>query len=277
MTLDLFPKRKLTDLLFLDNIAGLFKAYGLVQAYQQMIYFADRGLRVHPETARVPALRDLLIDYFIENYEKHIDVPSGGILRIGEIGTAHSVRDWQQAGYATRRTKSNYARRMRYWRAIYDETDLIVERKNTTPAPRGLSFSSRRKPKQTPDRYANLGRVKDAEGNVVTYEYVITRRNAQYSATRSTIPFWFVLNYGTRGGYPEVKGIYFVERAEREIDRHLNRALDLFDRFALDVLIKDVEASYSVAATWLRRYARSPHEYFNSVEAARTLALRSAF
>src|SRR5688572_15767899 len=125
MTLDLFSKKHLTDLLFLDSVAQMFKAYALVQAYQRMIYFADRGLRVHPETTRVPALRDLLINYFIDNYAKHIDIASGGILRVGEIGTSHSVRDWQQAGYATRRTRSNYARRMRYWRAIYDETDLI--------------------------------------------------------------------------------------------------------------------------------------------------------
>jgi hypothetical protein len=285
--LGLFTDKKLNDLRDLYLFApDYFRALGLVWAYQYMIKLIEKGAREHKEFRRVPAFRTMLVQHFIENWDKHIDVATGQIFSATTVGTIHALKMWQQVGHPMRRTKKNYSARLRAWKAIYDNKNLVVPNKDYEPKSSSHDLFSeaddRNRKRQEKKRFIELGRVKDKEGNIVTYELVIKKRNARFgNATRSEIPFWIVLNYGAGGlqgeypGYPAIPGVFFVEKAEQQVDFYQLKALEWYERFALEVLTNEKQgAKISDAYRWVKR--KRPGVRLNYLsdqyEAARSLA-----
>jgi hypothetical protein len=271
--LGLISDKKIFDLKGIGSAVDFFKALSLVWAYQTMIYYAERGLNSHPEVQRAPELRDLLLDHLVKNYVKHIRPEVNQIFNGAIVGTTSTLRGWQEAGYFMKRTRRNYPQRLRKWRALYDNTDYIVKRKKAKVT---VDESGNTKSEQ----YANLGRVRDKDGNIVTYEIVIQRRNSQYGPTKVLVPFWLVLNYGSNGyrglgvGYPSVPGIFFVENAEKRIPEYQARALRLYEAFAFEVLTKEKQGSSTQDAfNWTKRRGTTfRYNYFDHLAAALEVA-----
>lgn len=65
------------------------------------------------------------------------------------------------------------------------------------------------------------------------YEAVIERRNYMIE---DTVPYWYLWNYGTQHlaqpGYPSYRGLYFIERAQMNLNMYIDKALAYLDRYA---------------------------------------------
>ena len=243
----------------LPFITRYFKALGLASAYNNLINITDKKTITHPEVQRVPEMRTLILEHLRANADQHIDIDSETIFNETVIGNPADLRSWQNAGYKTRRTPSNYENRLRYWVAIYDEADLL---KITGEA--------------LPEGHASSGRVKSKDGQVVTYEDVIAERINNYSFTVQEVPFWYPLNYGTmfgaNPGYPNVAGLHFVEDAEKQIPRYLNKFSQYLEDYLLDSInrISDGQERMPLQS-WIRKNIRFGKEYMSSARIADVL------
>ncbi len=262
-----------------------FRALALAECYNKLIEFADERTQQHPEVQRVPELRSILLLHLISNAERHIDVRTERIFNPLLLGGPKSLRDWQEAGFRTKRTASNYNRRLRYWKAIYDEAPIINQVKvpsgNEIFGAGGSVYQSRFSTKKV------ALRVKDLEGNIshqdVSYEDVIHNRNANYSATSKLVPWWEVLNYGSTfaglAGYPNTAGLHFVEDAEKLVPATLQQYLGMFDRFINDALDRTERDPISNIETWVasNRTVFSNNKYIPTADLARVLTFGVPF
>ncbi len=282
--LDLLPVELQTRLMTLPFQATVFKAVGLTLSYDYMITYMVQKLRSHPEVDRVPALLDLLVEHFVTHADKHIRLSNNAqIFNQNIIGTSGSLRGWQEAGYRTKRSRANYSRRLNYWKSIYDETDLLVRQgKKKRPSQKNVTTRKRRTfLGQYTERMVNLGRVKDRNGDIVTYAHVIELRNAGYGNVVASVPFWIPFNYGTRGvsfvgggaGYPDVAGAFFIEKGEQRMGENLNKMLALFDQFAVDVLDGKNRGDLAGAVDFITHNARAQNTYIDVVGLGVNLAL----
>lgn len=206
-----------------------FKALALVDSYNQLIRLADERLNTHPEVARVPELKTILINHLTTQYTKHIDVRNEKIFNPNILGSEFALRQWQDAGYRTRarRTSKNYYKRLQYWKSIYDNQPMKVpiSTSNENMGTATLKKRSSSFPRTGDDIFGGVQgtlfyevRVKDRSGSIITYEDVIRKRNLGFgAATNTLIPFWVVFNYGSdvgiQPGYPATPGLHFVDAA----------------------------------------------------------------
>jgi len=262
-----------------------FKALGLIDAYNYMITLFDERSKTHPEVARAPELRSILLEHFHANAHKHIDLSSDRIFQDALLGIESTVRIWQNAGYPSRRTTANYPKRMMYWQSIYEGRPIKVpanrkpgQKAKGPPKPRTGEDIFGPRPTQVDkpatDLYYEVS-VKDRSGSLVTYEDVIRKRNTNFGVSpNGLIPFWIVLNYGSdRGsqpGYPPTPGLHFVEDAERQIPDKLSLYANFFSRFMLDALDSIDEASkdFTQVDQWSRSHIKMNTDHVNPFDFA---------
>jgi hypothetical protein len=254
--------RKLSDSVTLYG--HYFKALALVDAYNLLISYADERMNGHPEVARMPELRDVLLKHLYDNPHKHIDLATNRIFNHILLGTESTVRQWQNAGYPMNRTPGNYGKRYLYWQSIYTGQPVKVpiarSKKKTSPKPRTGKDIFSSDPHYTQQALYYEVQVKDRSGSIVTYEDVIQKRNTRFGVNpNGLIPYWVVLNYGSdRGsqpGFPATPGLHFVEDAEREVPSKLSLYAHLFERFMVDSLdmIEDIsDNDFTHVDTWAK-------------------------
>lgn len=265
MKLQLLPDKLLGELRMLPLLDDVFKATALAMAYDNMITIMQKSLRSHPEVRKVPALLDLLVEHFVTFKEEHISIEHSRIFNDSYVGSGNTLRSWQEAGYRTRRTRANYARRLERWKAIWDEKDLLVSIKKKNPKGEVVERRRRTFLGMATERKINLGRVRNKDGTVITYPLVIQLRNANFAEIHR-VPWWIPFNYGTRGaimgggsGYPNVPGAHFIDKAELQKELYLRRAIGWYEEFCVRVLDGKSEANYSGANSFLKRHARGKH------------------
>lgn len=215
------------------------RALALAECYNKLIEYTDERTQDHPEVQRVPELRSILLAHLLENAEKHIDPATERIFNPLILGSPKSLREWQEAGFRTKRSASNYRRRLQYWQALYDEAPIIHEVRSRGGedlfAPRGQIY--KRSSRTVEFRQKTLeGKIERRE---VHYEDVIQARIANYGPSFTLVPWWEMLNYGTVlngvAGYPNVAGLHFVEDAEKLIPSAMTRYSGAFDDIIADV------------------------------------------
>lgn len=261
-------RERLTNMSFsLREYAAYFKALALADRYNYMLQLMDERAGQHPEVTRVPQLKTLLLQYFIQNYATHINVREERIFNPGALGTLMTLQQWQEAGYRTRskRTTKNYYQRLQYWKSIYDNQPMRVHIDVSNKAMGTATLKKQKYPlPRTGDdifggRQQSLFyeiRVKDRSGNIITYEDVIEKRNLGFgAATNKLVPFWLPLNYGSdaglQPGYPPTPGLHFIEDAERTIPRALSDMSSHFPRFMLYLLDNETTArDFTIAERW---------------------------
>ena len=263
------------DVYFIKRLATFaadyFEARSLAVAYNRLIEYADDGMRQHPEAQRVPNLRYILLEHFILYADKHIRVQDGRIFNPAVLGSPMSLGDWQEAGYHTKRTTSNYPRRLRYWKAIFDQEPVKVETSRTTGE----------------DIFGPVSKMIESRGRTpsITYAEVIERRNAYYGDVTKNVPWWMVFNYGSnafgRAGYPSYPGILFIERAEQQVSSIRSQHLTAFDRMmgealsSSDVYIGASEETF--VSAWAKSHLPRVESYIDPDDMAMTLAFGVPF
>jgi hypothetical protein len=260
-----------------ESAGRYFHAFALAQAYNHLIALADERTQQHPEVQRVPELRLVLLNHLMTNADRHIDLSTNRIFLATLLGSPQTLANWQEAGYHTARTKSNYPARLRYWRAIYDEAPVIyqhqVRSNNNALFSEGRTYQS--------SFLSSKGKAQKPE---VSYEDVIRARNENYGEIANIVPWWTALNYGTNtggnAGYPSVPGLHFVEDAEREVPNFLSRAVDNIDRFMGSVIDDDVirASDQSAIEYWAaRNISTAGVEYLPSADLARIISFGVPF
>lgn len=256
-----------------------FHALALAVCYNKMIQFADERSQTHPEVQRVPELRTILLFHFMENADRHIRLQGDRIFNDAILGGPRTIREWQEAGYHTRRTPGNYQRRLQYWKAIYDDAPILDTKRQVSEDIFGpvTHVSIPSKTRISPHKHEDLGGAK------VQYEDVIYNRNLRYSATDTLVPWWQLLNYGTSfggaQGYPSVPGLHFVEDAEQEVPATLDFYANLFTEYLIDTFDSEVLEQDDIIAveSWVNRHVHLDNEYVSSLDLARILTFGVPF
>jgi len=262
---------------------AFFYALALADSYNYLIQLADERTQQHPEVQRVQSLRTILLEHFYVHVYDHINLNRGTIFNENILGGPRTLREWQDAGYHTNRTASNYERRLRYWRAIYDNAPVTFE--SRVPSNENL-FSTTEKVYQSSfarvskaGKVSIPGKVNDRDGKQVTYEDVILNRDTRYGETIRFVPWWRSLNYGTGGqGYPASPALHFVEDAERAVPATLTKYAELFEQFMSDIFDDDLhEDDQLVVESWVKAHISPSKQYLPSVEIARQIAFGVPF
>jgi len=265
-----------------------FHALALAEAYNLMISYADTRSREHPEVQRVPELRNILLQHFFENADRHINIRAGTIFNEQILGGPNTVREWQEAGYHARRSSANYEKRLRYWKSIYDGAPVIFQQRipaqeeifSTSGRIYQATFLSPQSKDPKKQGQANIPRraTNRATGNLVTYEDVIHSRNTQYGA--QLVPWWRLLNYGTGGkGYPISPALHFVEDAERQVPAIIQKYMDLFETFVSDIFDDEnlTGDDQLTVESWVRGRINIGPEYVPAFDVARIIAFGVPF
>jgi hypothetical protein len=246
-----------------------FHALALAVSYNHLIELADTRTQTHPEVQRVPSLRYILLEHLYNNADRHINLQRDTIFDDSLLGGPRTLREWQDAGYHTSRTASNYGKRFRYWQAIYDDAPVQQQQQriDTTPGDifGGVTTVS------APSRVLTRPRSR-ATGQIVTYEDVIRNRDVRYGATAQLVPWWRSLNYGTGGqGYPVTGALHFVEDAERRVPATLTQYAEYFEQFVNDVFNNDTltQDDIHTVESWARQHIQLGAEYIPSFDIAR--------
>lgn len=258
-----------------------FYALALATSYNYLIQLADERTQDHPEVQRVPSLRTILIDHLRTHALQHINLQRGTIFDDGLLGGPKSLRDWQEAGYHTSRTASNYAKRLRYWQAIYDGAPVTFQQPVAT---HGDIFNTQRTYQASfiSPKSKIPGRVQNKyTGADVTYEDVIHRRDARYNESIQLVPWWRALNYGTGGqGYPVSPALHFIEDAERSVPTNIARYMQFFDTFISDVFDDEqltLQNTQDSVENWAQQHIQIDKEYIAAVDLARQLVFGVPF
>lgn len=253
-----------------------FYALALATSYNYLIELTDERTAQHPEVQRAPTLRTILLEHLHAYALQHINLARGTIFDDGLLGGPRTLREWQEAGYHTSRTASNYEKRLRYWTALYDGAPVTFQQRVNTP---GEIFNAQRtyqssfiSPKsKIPGRVQNKYSKAD-----VTYEDVIRSRDARYNETIRLVPWWRSLNYGTGGqGYPVTPALHFIEDAERAVPSNIARYSNLFEQFlsdAFDNELLDNANTQTIVEEWAQAHIQPGKEYIPSFDIARRLA-----
>jgi hypothetical protein len=253
-----------------------FHALALAVAYNYLIELTDTRTQSHPEVQRVPALRYVLLEHLYNNAERHIDLRRDSIFDDSLLGGLRTLREWQDAGYHTRRSASNYQRRLDYWKAIYDNAP-IRKQQRVSVNPNNI-FGGVTTVYKADDKAV---RKKDPNtGNYITYEEVIHKRNARYNATDQLVPWWHSLNYGTGGqGYPTVGALHFVEDAERRVPSLLSLYADYFEQFITDIFDSETLTQDDILTveSWAKGHIQLGPEYVPSFDLARRISFGVPF
>lgn len=265
------------------SAAQFFHALALVDSYNYMMQLADERTSSHPEVQRVPELRTILLQHFYENADRHISLRGNRIFSATLLGGPRSLRDWQEAGYSTRRTTSNYPQRLKYWQAIYDDAPLQYQQRVSSDNLFGTAGSVYQSTFLSPKgKFKKPSRPELREGKVVfadvDYTDVIERRNRRYAGTRSIVPWWMPLNYGTTGGYPSVPGLHFIEDAEQSVPQRIDEYVRLLDLFLADIFDRELTTDdISNVELWARGRVRPGVEYVPTFDVARIITFGVPF
>lgn len=253
-------------------------ALALAVSYNYLIQLADERCQEHPEVQRVPELRSILLHNLSENADRHIHIRTDSIFNPNILGTPKNIRDWQEAGHHTKRTASNYEKRLMYWKSIYDDAPVMISHKSRAD-PEDL-FSS---VQHTSVPSTEFSRLYTKNGDRVTYEQVIYKRNLRYGATDTVVPWWQLLNYGSsfggQDGYPNTPGLHFVEDAEKTVPTRIIQYVSLLDNFITDVFDSETLAQDDIIAveSWVGRRLRLGPEYVPSFDLARIMTFGVPF
>ena len=202
---------------------SFFYALALTTSYNYLIQLTDERTQQHPEVERVPSLRLILLDHLYAYALQHINLQRGTIFDDGLLGGPRTLREWQEAGYHTRRSAANYEKRLRYWKALYDGAPITFQQRVESP---GDIFSAGRAYQASflPSKSSKIPSVptNKQSGLAVTYEDVIRSRDVRYNETIRLVPWWRALNYGTGGqGYPSTGALHFIEDGERSVPSNI--------------------------------------------------------
>lgn len=259
-----------------------FYSLALADSYNYLIQLTDERTQLHPEVQRVPSLRSILLEHFYIYAFEHIDVRRGTIFKDTLLGGPNTLREWQEAGYRTKRTAGNYERRLRYWQAIYDNAPVTF---NTRVPSNNELFTEAHKTYQSSfigeskGKLSIPGRVKKS-GTDVTYEDVIRSRDIRYEETLKFVPWWRSLNYGTGGqGYPVSSALHFIEDAERAVPGRISAYEKLFESFMGDVFDSDTldDDPQFVVEAWAKVHTSPSKQYLPSIEIARQITFGVPF
>ena len=259
-----------------------FHALALAEAYNNLILLTDERTQQHPEVQRVPSLRYILLQHFYENADRHINIQRGTIFDDALLGGPRTLKEWQDAGYHTRRSQANYDKRLRYWRAIYDNAPLtfqnqvqsqedIFSAKRTYQSTFIAPLSKKERKGLAKPKVRIPGRVQ-RNGQDVTYEDVIRSRDARYGSSEQLVPWWRALNYGTGGqGYPVSTGLHFVEDAERAIPQYIDKYMAYFESFISDIIDNENISGDDIftVESWAKAHVILGPEYIPSFDLAR--------
>lgn len=258
-----------------------FYALALATSYNYLIELTDERTQNHPEVQRVPSLRIILIDHLRAYALQHINLQRGTIFDDGLLGGPRSLREWQEAGYHTSRTASNYEKRARYWRAIYDGAPVTFQQPIATT---GDIFTTQRTYQSSfiSPKSKIPGRVQNKySGLDVTYEDVIHSRDTRYAESIRLVPWWRALNYGTGGqGYPVSSALHFIEDAERSVPANIDKYMRLFEDFiseAFDDERLTTQNTQDTVETWAQQHIQVTKEYVAALDIARRLAFGVPF
>jgi len=186
-------------------VGNALKFWALSKAYDKLIAFVKEA-RSHEglsaEIIRAPYLLTNFVSHLQAYRQDHIDVRANTIFSPSVVSQPDAWRDWQRAGYSTKRTEANYPARLLVFIDIFDK-----------------GYTTR-------------------SGKVVYYRDVIASRFAN-SADSDRVPYWYLWNYGnlsTDPGYPSYPGLHFIERAEEYIPEFLNQAAAYLEEYASSVV-----------------------------------------
>jgi hypothetical protein len=221
-------------------IADALEMWAVLRSFLKLVDFLRIGTINHPEVQRAPILLSALEANLAENVDRHVNIKAHTIFSEDIAGNFDEIRSWQEAGYSTERTASNYPKRLKIWKAIYDDVPIIRNLKG--------------------------GRAKeiDITGRYdVSYESIIEARMSYAGGDR--VPYWHLLNYGTDigplSGYPSVRGIHFLEKAQATIPGNLALAEDHLVRY-YDALLRgktnpNVPFGVDQESGWVLLYGKS--------------------
>lgn len=245
---------------FFNNLAR-------VMAYDNFLTLVDKGMYKFQEVRRYPQYRLDMLMYFIENYRTLLTKASNSeLVPRDNLPNKQDFRNWQSAGYKTRRNKGNYEERLHIWKAIYDERAVYIPNKEGINSTRGKKVKG--------GSMLMLGRVRDDDGNLVTYRSVIERRDRNYGGIGTKgVPYWSMFNYGMDKGYPTIQGGFFLERAEQALPEFYERAMNLYEQFAVEVLDHGIWPKIGKAADFVNKRIKRKSKYLDLpiVELARYL------
>lgn len=222
-----------------DPIADALEMWAVFRSFLKLIDFLRVGTINHPEVQRAPILLTALETNLAENADRHVNIKAHTIFNEGIAGSFDEIRSWQEAGYVTNRTAENYPRRLKIWKAIYDDVPVIYKAKN------GVKSI-------------------DITGKYHTsYESIIEARMSYAGGDR--VPYWHLLNYGTNigplSGYPQVRGVHFLEKAQATIPANLNLAEQHFSRYYESLLNGKINQNVPVGVDqetgWILLYGKS--------------------
>lgn len=223
-----------------EPIADALEMWAVLRSFLKLVDFLRIGTINHPEVQRAPILLQALEANLAENADRHVNVKAHTIFNEDVAGSFDEIRSWQEAGYSTERTTSNYPKRLKIWKAIYDDVPIVRQLKD--------------------------GRIKelDITGRYdVSYESIIEARMSYAGGDR--VPYWHLLNYGTDigplSGYPSVRGIHFLEKAQATIPGNLALAEEHFSRYYNALLNGKVNQNVPIGidqeSGWILLYGRS--------------------
>ncbi len=221
-------------------IADALEMWAILRSFLKLIDYLRVGTINHPEVQRAPILLQALEANLAENADRHINVKAHSIFSEDIAGSFDEIRSWQETGYATERTTSNYPKRLKIWRAIYDDVPIV----------RNLKDGGSKEIDIT-GRYD------------VSYESIIEARMSYAGGDR--VPYWHLLNYGTDigplSGYPSVRGIHFLEKAQATIPGNLALAEEhltkYFDAMMQGKINPNVPVGVDRESGWILLYGRS--------------------
>jgi hypothetical protein len=221
-----------------NQVAEALELWALLRSHLKLVDYLRIGTINHPEVQRAPILLNALIDNIAENSDRHINVAAKQIFNEDVAGSFSEIRLWQEAGYQTRRTESNYYQRLKIWKAIYEDVPLLKKRADGS--------------------YKEI----DITGRYdVSYESVIEARISNYKR----VPYWRLLNYGTDigplSGYPNVRGIHFLEKAQATIPANLQLAesyiIKYYDELLRGKVNPNVPIGIDQESGWILLYGKS--------------------
>lgn len=228
-----------------DKLADALYLWALLRSHLKLAEYIRISTINNPEVRRAPILLEALLRNLAENVDRHVNINTRSIFNEEVAGSFDEIRSWQDVGYSTNRTESNYPQRLLVWKAIYEDAPIIRK-------------------------------VKDKDGNVIRRESIditskyhtsyeaIIRARMQY-AGGERVPYWFILNYGTDvgplSGYPHVPGVHFLEKAQATIPGNIELAESYLERYfssALEgVILPNVPFGIDQETGWILLYGKA--------------------
>jgi len=224
----------------IDPIADALETWAIFRSFLRLIDYLRIGTINHPEVQRAPILLTALENNLAENADRHVNVKAHTIFDEDIAGSFDEIRSWQEAGYVTDRDASNYPRRLKIWKAIYDDVPILSKTKNGDT--KSIDITG---------RYD------------ISHESIIEARMSYAGGDR--VPYWHLLNYGTNigplSGYPQVKGIHFLEKAQATIPGNLQLAEQHFSKYYDSLLGGKINQNVPIGVDqetgWILLYGKS--------------------